>query len=121
MRIDLNRLERIAEPMGRLFYAAMFFALLMAIVGSPGFAFLLLIVGACAHVVRASALEFSDGAERPERYRASTRSTSASARVSPRAESTAAPARRLRPSNSIGQAITKQSSSAWTGARSSAR
>jgi len=121
MRIDFKRLERLDEPLGRLFYASMFFALLMAIAGSPGFAFLLLVVGAGAHVVRASAREFVEGAERPERYRGSTRSTSARARVSPRAESTAAPARRLRPSSSIGQAITTQSSSAWTGSRSSAR
>ncbi len=55
MRVnDLDKLERMTEPLARLFYALMAVALLVALFGSPGSALLLLLLGAGAHVVRFS-------------------------------------------------------------------
>jgi hypothetical protein len=52
--LDLERLERLTEPLALLFYALMAVALLAALVGSTGSAFALLLLGAGLHVVRFS-------------------------------------------------------------------
>jgi hypothetical protein len=57
---DLERLEKIAEGLALLFYVLMFVALVMALAGSAGSGFLLLIVGSCAHIGRAALGEFVD-------------------------------------------------------------
>jgi len=59
--IDLERLEKIAEGLALLFYVLMFVALVMALAGSVGSGFLLLVVGSCAHVGQAALSEFVDG------------------------------------------------------------
>jgi len=51
---DLDKLERMTEPLARLFYALMAVAVLAALVGSAGSALLLLLLGAAVHVVRFS-------------------------------------------------------------------
>jgi hypothetical protein len=66
--IDLERFEKIAEGLALLFYVLMFVALVMALAGSAGSGFLLLVVGSCAHIGQASLREFVDG-ERAQRAR----------------------------------------------------
>ncbi len=56
--IDLNKLEEIAEGLALAFYLLMFMALVTLLAGSVGSGFLLLIVGAIAHVGRAGIEEF---------------------------------------------------------------
>ena len=56
--IDLDRLEKAAERLALGFYGLMAMALLALFFGSTGWAFLLLVLGACAHVGRASCEEF---------------------------------------------------------------
>jgi hypothetical protein len=56
--IDLDRLEEIAEGLALGFYLLMFTALVMLLAGETGSGFLLLIVGSCAHIGRASLEEF---------------------------------------------------------------
>jgi hypothetical protein len=51
---DLDKLERLTEPLARLFYSVMAVALLAALVGSTGWALFLLLFGAAVHVVRFS-------------------------------------------------------------------
>jgi hypothetical protein len=51
---DLDRLQRLTEPLAILFYALMAVALLAALVGSTGTALALLLIGAGLHVVRFS-------------------------------------------------------------------
>lgn len=47
-----DRLEQLREPLFVFFYAFVFTALVAAVCGAPGSALLLLVLGACAHVVR---------------------------------------------------------------------
>jgi hypothetical protein len=58
--LDLERLEKIAEGLALLFYVLMFVALVMALAGSAGSGFLLLVVGSCAHIGQAALVEFID-------------------------------------------------------------
>lgn len=51
-RFDQERLPKLAEALAVLFYALMFLALVCAFAGSAGSGFLLLLLGACAHVAR---------------------------------------------------------------------
>jgi hypothetical protein len=57
---DLERLEKIAEGLALLFYVLMFVGLVMALAGSAGSGFLMLIVGSCAHIGQAALAEFVD-------------------------------------------------------------
>lgn len=66
--IDLERLEKLAEGLALLFYIFMFMALVTALAGSAGSGFLLLTLGSCAHVGRASLEEFVER-ERGRGYR----------------------------------------------------
>jgi hypothetical protein len=52
--LDLESLdlEKVAKALGAAFYAFMFLALCAALLGSPGLAFLLLILGSAEHVAR---------------------------------------------------------------------
>jgi len=62
MRIDLSdldRLEGIAEALGRLFWCLMAVAFLAAILGSAGTGLLVLILGAAAFVVRVGVEDFA--------------------------------------------------------------
>jgi hypothetical protein len=59
--VDLDRLEKFAEVLALAFYVVMFTALVMTLAGSAGSGLLLLIVGSCAHIGRASLEEFTDG------------------------------------------------------------
>jgi hypothetical protein len=54
--LDRNASEKLVEGLGIVFYVGMAAALLTALVGSPGWAALLLVLGSCALVVR-TALE----------------------------------------------------------------
>lgn len=66
--IDLDRLEDAAERLALAFYGLMLMALLAVLLGSAGWGFLLLVLGSCAHVGRASFEEFIEGQRaRPER------------------------------------------------------
>ena len=56
--IDLTRLERTAEPLGIAFYVLVAMALILALAGFPGHAFLLLVFGSLAHAARAGIEEF---------------------------------------------------------------
>lgn len=56
--IGLDKLEEIAEGLSLAFYLLMFVALVTLLAGSAGSGFLLLIVGALAHVGRAGIEEF---------------------------------------------------------------
>ena len=61
MRIDLSdldRLEGIAEALGRLFWCLMVVAFFAAILGSSGTGLLVLILGAAAFVVRVGFEDF---------------------------------------------------------------
>jgi len=60
MRMDLDRLVRVAGMLERLFYCLMFLALALALTGSAGSGFLLLVLGSCAQVGRAALEEFVD-------------------------------------------------------------
>jgi hypothetical protein len=51
-RIDLKTLEKLVEGLGLVFYVGMGVAVLAALMGSPGWAFLLLVLGSGALVVR---------------------------------------------------------------------
>ena len=55
---NLNRLEGFAEDLPRFFYLVMAAALIAVLIGSPRSGLFLLIVGAAAHVVRASLEDF---------------------------------------------------------------
>lgn len=55
-KLDLYSSNRLVEGLGIVFYVGMATALLTALLGSPGWAFLLLVFGSCALVVR-TALE----------------------------------------------------------------
>lgn len=62
MRIDLtdlDRLEGIAEALGRLFWCLMAVAFFAAILGSAGTGLLVLILGAAAFVVRVGLEDFA--------------------------------------------------------------
>jgi uncharacterized membrane protein len=62
MRIDLSdldRLEGIAEALGRLFWCLLAVAFLAAILGSAGTGLLVLILGAAAFVVRVGFEDFA--------------------------------------------------------------
>jgi hypothetical protein len=74
--IDLDRLERVAELLGLAFYGLMLVAVAAALSGAPGWGFVMLVLGAGAHVGRASFEEFVErqrarversAAERPSR------------------------------------------------------
>lgn len=56
---DLDRLEGIAEALGRLFWCLMAVAFLAAILGSAGTGLLVLILGAAAFVVRVGFEDFA--------------------------------------------------------------
>jgi len=66
-QIDLTKLEKLPDALTLVFYAFMFFALVATLAGAPGFGFLLLIIGAAGHVVRAGLEDFAaqrgEGAE----------------------------------------------------------
>lgn len=69
MRIDLadlERLEGIAEALGRLFWCLMAVAFFAAILGSAGTGLLVLILGAAAFVVRAGFEDFVGARRGPE-------------------------------------------------------
>ena len=55
---DLTRLEKTAEPLGIAFYVLVAMALILALAGFPGHAFLLLVFGSLAHAARAGIEEF---------------------------------------------------------------
>jgi hypothetical protein len=50
--LDPHRLARLAESLAIGFYVLMGLAFLATVFGSPGTGLLLLILGACAHIVR---------------------------------------------------------------------
>jgi hypothetical protein len=50
--VDPERLPKLAEALAVLFYVLMFLAFVCALAGSAGSGFLLLVLGACAHVGR---------------------------------------------------------------------
>lgn len=52
--LDLTSLDKLLDGLGVLFYVGMAVALLTALLGAPGWAFLMLILGSCALVVRAT-------------------------------------------------------------------
>jgi len=58
-QIDLTKLEKLPDALTLVFYAFMFFALVATLVGAPGIGFLLLIIGAAGHVVRAGLEDFA--------------------------------------------------------------
>lgn len=58
-QIDLTKLEKLPDALTLVFYAFMFFALVATLAGAPGFGFLLLIIGAAGHVVRAGLEDFA--------------------------------------------------------------
>ncbi len=51
-QLDPLRLKKLAESLAIAFYVLMGLAFLTAVLGSPGTGLLLLILGACAHLVR---------------------------------------------------------------------
>ena len=51
-KLDLHSSEKLVEGLGIVFYVGMAVALLTALLGSPGWAFLLLVFGSCALVAR---------------------------------------------------------------------
>lgn len=51
-KLDLYSAEKLVEGLGIVFYVGMATALLTALLGSPGWAFLLLVFGSFALVVR---------------------------------------------------------------------
>jgi hypothetical protein len=55
-KLDLYSSDKLVEGLGIVFYVGMATALLTALLGSPGWAFLLLLLGSLALVVR-TALE----------------------------------------------------------------
>lgn len=55
-KLDLHSSEKLVEGLGIVFYVGMAVALLTALLGSPGWAFLLLVFGSFALVAR-TALE----------------------------------------------------------------
>lgn len=55
-KLDLHASEKLVEGLGIVFYVGMAVALLTALLGSPGWAFLLLVFGSFALVAR-TALE----------------------------------------------------------------
>ncbi len=55
---DLDRLEGIAQALGRLFWCLIAVAFLAAVLGSPGTGLLVLILAAAAFVVRAGLEDF---------------------------------------------------------------
>jgi multisubunit Na+/H+ antiporter MnhB subunit len=56
MKLDLYSSDKLIEGLGIVFYAGMATALLTALLGAPGWAFMMLVVGAFALVAR-TALE----------------------------------------------------------------
>lgn len=50
--LDPQRLGKLAESLAIAFYTLMFLAFVATVFGSPGTGLLLLILGACAHVLR---------------------------------------------------------------------
>lgn len=67
---ELEGLEKFAEGLSLFFYIFMFMATVVALAGSVGSAFLLLLLGSCAHVGQAGLGEFVAAerarAQRPE-------------------------------------------------------
>ena len=55
-KLDLHATAKLVDGLGIVFYVGMATALLTALLGSPGWATLLLVLGSCALVVR-TALE----------------------------------------------------------------
>jgi hypothetical protein len=51
-RLDSISREKLVDGLATFFYAAMALAFLTALMGSPGWGFLMLLLGACALVVR---------------------------------------------------------------------
>jgi hypothetical protein len=62
LNLDRQSLAKLVEGLGVVFYVGMVAALLTALLGSPGWATLMLLIGACALVVR-TALESVAGPE----------------------------------------------------------
>jgi hypothetical protein len=58
-QIDLTKLEKLPDALGRVFYAFMLLAVVMALSGAPGLGFALLVFGAAGHVVRAGLEDFA--------------------------------------------------------------
>jgi hypothetical protein len=52
LKLDLHSAEKLVDGLGIVFYVGMAAALLTALLGSPGWAFLLLVFGSFALVVR---------------------------------------------------------------------
>jgi hypothetical protein len=59
--VDLDRLEKFAEVLALAFYVLLLTALVMTLAGSDGSGLVLLILGSCAHIGRASLEEFTAG------------------------------------------------------------
>jgi len=56
--MDLERLEKVAEGLALVFYVLTLTALVTGLAGSVGSAFVVFVLGACAHVGRAGLEEF---------------------------------------------------------------
>jgi hypothetical protein len=93
-QIDLSRLKKLPEALTLVFYAFMFFALVATLVGAPGLGFLLLIIGAAGHVVRAGLEDFAAQRESGEPEIAIRRVSKPRAKSRPRPEARPRPARR---------------------------
>jgi hypothetical protein len=63
---DLQRLDGIAEALGRLFWCLVVVAFFAAILGSPGTGLLVLILGAAAFVVRVGLEDFARSRREPD-------------------------------------------------------
>lgn len=50
--LDLTSLDKLLDGLGVLFYVGMAVALLTALLGTPGWAFLMLVFASCALVIR---------------------------------------------------------------------
>lgn len=59
-RADLDNLGKVEEGLALLFYVLMFMAVVMALAGQAGSAFVSLLFGAAAHVGQAGVSEFVD-------------------------------------------------------------
>jgi hypothetical protein len=108
MRIDLSdldRLEAIAEALGRLFWCLMAVAFLAAILGSAGTGLLVLILGATAFVARVGLEDFvrsrgerpASREDRPAKRPSRPASRSATKRPEPEPEFTVYRSGRRRP------------------------
>jgi multisubunit Na+/H+ antiporter MnhB subunit len=57
--LDLSNPALLIQRLATAFYALVALALFVAVLGAPGIGFVLLVIGACAHVARASLEELA--------------------------------------------------------------